>query len=615
MSDVAPRELVRLEFAGLDDGADSADGPQPGELPGPHELTWGQRFVWDILRSLAPENHYLNLRMRVHLPRQATRERVLGAIRTLVGEYESLRTRFPVGADGEPGQVCDSAGELMVELCDTEPGGVRRLAEEDGERLWHVPFRNESEWPLRVCVVTTGGRPRQVVFVFSHLAVDAWGSAVLRARFLELITARADSGAPAIGAAAPPTAGWQPRARAAFERSAPAREANEASLSHWRRFLASAPQTTFPALREAGGKPLFPGVGLQSEALAAATRALAVRHRVGPSAVLLAAFATIVGIRTESDAVPLMLATGNRFTAADAASVGTFYQAAPALIRLDSESLARTIAATHRASTLAYLRGQSDPRDVARLVDTSNTRRGVRINLASTVNVAPETALAESSLQTSPDVAALRAMTASTLISELEGRDRESLLVYLHVKSLRSRAVIELFCDSRLLSTELARRILTGLEQVLIETLETGDLTRDRVADLVGISPLPMPRDSAVVDNCRIDLDAVRTILADLPETLAAGVFVVDARLVAYVVAKQPTTPEQVHAAVMGRLDGALTMAPHRYVICRDAPAPAEAEALAAWDRQAVLMQGDGRPDGEMPAASDASPIDIQRGV
>ena len=60
------------------------------------------------------------------------------------------------------------------------------------------------------------------------------------------------------------------------------------------------------------------------------------------------------------------------------------------------------------------------------------------------------------------------------------------------------------------------------------------DLTRDRVADLVGISPLSLPRYSAVVDNCRIDLDAVRTILADLPEVLDTGVFVVDSRLVAY---------------------------------------------------------------------------------
>ncbi|MFL6117452.1 MAG: condensation domain-containing protein, partial [Catenulispora sp.] len=608
--------VVRLEFAGPTDGADSAPA---AALP---ELTWGQRFVWDILRDLAPENHYLNLRLRVHLPREATRERVLSAVHTLIREYESLRTRFPTGADGEPRQLCDAAGELIVELCDTGPGHVRRLAEEDEERLWHVPFRNESEWPLRVSVISTGGRPRQVVFVFSHLAVDAWGCAVLRARFLELVraagagsTAGTAQAGQAADAASPPAAGWQPRARAAFEQSAPGRQANEAALAHWRRFLESAPQTTFPALTEAGGKPLFPGVGLHSEALAAATRALAVRHRVGPAAVLLAAFATIIGIRTESDAVPLMLAAGNRFTSADAASVGTFYQAAPALIRLDPASLTRTIAATHRASTLAYLRGQSDPRDVARLVDSTNARRGLRINLSSTVNVAPEPALAEPALQTAPDVAALRAMAATTRISELEGRDRESLLVYLHVKSLRSRAVIELFCDSRLLSRDVARRILTNLEYLLMEALETGDLTRDQVAELVGIGPLPMPHDGVVVDHCRIDLDAVRTILADLPEALDTSVFVVDGRLVAYMVAKQPTTPEQVHAAVLSRLDGALTMAPHRYVICRDAPAPAESGALAAWERQAVLLEGDGRPDGEILAGSDSSSIDIPTGV
>nr|WSX79042.1 condensation domain-containing protein [Streptomyces sp. NBC_00899] len=587
------REALPLEFAGLDGGS--------------AELTWGQRFVWDILEALAPDNHYISLRLRVHLQPDVTRERVLGALHALVARHEVLRTRFPVGADGEPRQLCDGAGELPVEIVGTVPGRVRRIAEQDEQRLWHQPFAHGSEWPLRASVIVAEGRPRQVVFVFSHLAVDAWGCTVLRGEFLDLLRD---------GHAKPASAGWQSRARAAYEGSAPARKANDASLAYWRRMLESAPQTAFPNLPTAGETPLFPGVGLQSTALAAAARAVAVRLRVSPAAAVLAALSTAIGIRTGTDAVPLVLAAGNRFTAADSASVGTFYQGAPALVRLDADSLARTVKAAHQASALAYLRGQSDPRDVARLVAETTSARGVAVGLLSTVNVAPEPGTA--GLPPALGAAELRELTESTQLSDLEGRDKEQLKLYFHVKALRSRAVIELFSDSRLLDAASARKLLAGLEIVLIELFETGDLTRDRVAELVGVGPLAEPEHKVVVDHCRIDLDAVRAMLAGLPETVACEVFVDHpengpSRLVGYLVTAPRTTPEQLHTALLGRLDGNLTMTPHWYVLCRDAPT--RPDSRADWERQAVILQGSGRPGGLAAAAGPAPSTDARLGA
>jgi hypothetical protein len=372
--------------------------------------------------------------------------------------------------------------------------------------------------------------------------------------------------------------------------------------------LETIPQTAFPTLREVGETPLFPGVGVESVALAAAAQALAARHRVGPAAVLLAALSTIIGSRTGTEVVPLFLAAGNRFTPVDAVSVGTFYQGAPALIRLDTGSLAGTIRNAHEASTLAYLRGQSDPRDVARLLDTVKTRRGVDVDLLSTVNVVPEPGIARMP-PTTHDVAELREMTASTRVSDLDGRDSERLKLYLHVKSLRSRAVLELFCDSRYLNAAIARRILAGLEIVLIEMLEAGDLSIDRVAGLVGIDPLARPKNCAVVDHCWIDVDAVRGLLGDLPQTVASQAFVVGrddgpSRLVAYVVAAEPTTPERLHAAVVSRLNGNLIMTPQWYVICRTAPA--RPESRAEWELEPVLLQGSGRADRDPTPSIDA---------
>lgn len=594
VADAVSRERITLAIAGLDGGRG--------------ELTWGQRFVWDILQSLAPANHYLNIRFRVHLPGHVTRDGVLSALRTLVCNHEVLRTRFPVGPDGEPCQQCDHAGDLPVEICETEPGQVRRLAEQEEERLWREPFRHESQWPVRVSVIVADGRPRQVVFVFSHLAADSWGCTVLRGQFLDLLRDER---------AEPRPAGWQPRARAAFEASQPGRKANDLAMSYWRRILDSAPQTAFPAQPTAWESPRFPGVGLHSVALAAAARTVAARYRVGPAAVLLGTLSAVIGIRTDTDLVPLLLAAGNRFTPVDAVSAGTFYQAAPALIQVDCGSLAGTIRSAHKASTMAYLRGQSDPRDVARLMDSVNARRGTAIDLSSTVNVVPEPP-ATGTLPTVHDAAELRAMAATTEVSVLEGRDSERLKLYAHVKSLRSRAIVELFCDSRYLTASGARTVLAGLEHVLIELIEAGDLSMDRVAELVGIAPLAVPDGCAVVDNCRIDVDAVRALVAGLPGVAASQVFIDleddgASRLVAYIAAARPTTPEQLHSALIGRLDGSLTMAPHSYVICDGAPA--RPQSRADWELRTVLALGSGRPVAHPAHAHSTTSPDARLGA
>lgn len=463
-SQVTVRDRLSVDVSGLAGGGG--------------ELTWGQRFVWDILESLPPGTHYLNIRFRVHLPRYATRERVLSALATLLRRHEALRTRFLTGGDGEPRQQCDPAGQLPVEYCHTAPGHVRRLAEQEEERLWRLPFENDRDWPMRVSVIAADGRPRQIVFVFSHLAVDAWACAVLRQEFLDLL--RRDDALPAV-------TGWQPRERAAFECSPAGRKVNDRSLVYWRRTLETFPQTAFPIPPAAAETPRFPGAGLHSVALAGAVQAVAARHRVGPAAVLLGVLSTIIGIRTGTELVPLMLATGNRFTPEDNASVGTFYHVAPALVPLHT-SLAGTIRSASQASIVAYRRGQCDPRGVAQLLEAVQAERGVEIELSTTMNVVPEPG-SRGTLPVIHDAAALRELTAATRVWDLDGRDTEQLKLYAHVKSLRSRAVLELFCDSCYLSAADARKLLAGLELVLIELLEVGDLHRDRVADLVEITP------------------------------------------------------------------------------------------------------------------------------
>src|SRR5690606_23584720 len=226
---------------------------------------------------------------------------------------------------------------------------------------------------------------------------------------------------------------------------------------------------------------------------------------------------------------------------------------------------AATTRSPSRASVVAYRRGQCDPRGVAQLLEAVQAERGVEIELSTTMNVVPEPG-SRGTLPVIHDAAALRELTATTQVWDLDGRDTEQLKLYAHVKSLRSRAVLELFCDSRYLASADARKALAGLELVLIDMLAAGDISLDRVAGLVGIAPLARPAGCVLVDHCWTDVDAVSKLLNDLPETATARAFGVhpDAgpegqpRLVGYVAPACPTTPERLHTALMSRLHGSL---------------------------------------------------------
>jgi hypothetical protein len=567
-----------------------------GATEGVGELTWGQRFVWGILQSLAPANHYVNLFFPTELDGNTSVGRVISALQTLVCRHESLRTRYRVGADGEPLQQVHGNGTLSLDVCEAEPGHERDLVEQEADMLWRMPFDDEGEWPLRVCVITVDGRPRHVVFVISHLAMDGWGFQVFHDEFRALLALAGSDNAATSAAPA-----WQPRARAKFESTPMGRRCSERSLGYWRTTLQAAPQTAFPALPEAGETPQFPGFVIDSTALAAAAHMVAARHQVSAATVVLAAAATIIGVRSGTDAVPLMLAASNRLSEEDRVSVGTAYHVAPVVLRIDAGSLAETIRQTHRSSMLAYARAQCDSRDAGRLLDSVNHDRGVAIELSTTVNIVPAT---------SPPAlpadgfgrAELARMAEATRVLPREGRENENIKVYLHVQDLSSQAVVELFCDSRYLSSGYAHKVLVGLERTLVEMAVAGDVDVSRITELTGVVPLKRSDDFIFVDNCWIDLAKVQELVLGLPDHVASNVFLVtsaDGRteLAAFVVTRQPATPQTLHADLMTRLTLGVTMTPHRYVICQ--AAPDRPDDRAAWERQRVLAEGTGRVDSD----------------
>jgi hypothetical protein len=142
--------------------------------------------------------------------------------------------------------------------------------------------------------------------------------------------------------------------------------------------------------------------------------------------------------------------------------------------------------------------------------------------------------------------------------------------------------------------------VLRGVERLLVAAAG-GDVALGQLSELIGITPIA--RDPARwlrVDSCWVEIAEVQRVLDD---ALAPGAARLQVRtdadgqstLVAYLAASDRVrTPYDAHTACLDTLDERPTaMAAHWYVLCDQAPDnPLD---LAAWQRQTVLAEGDGR--------------------
>ncbi|GAA3408280.1 hypothetical protein [Streptosporangium vulgare] len=134
-----------------------------------------------------------------------------------VGRTESGETGGPED-EGPEGTGDGGAVRTRAETPDTD------LAEEVARRLQGTRFALDTEIPLRVAVIASGGVPRQAVLVTTHSAMDAAGLAVLLTEWddlllgkplapvtapqpLDVAAGRADPGRPAAGRGGAPLLG------------------------------------------------------------------------------------------------------------------------------------------------------------------------------------------------------------------------------------------------------------------------------------------------------------------------------------------------------------------------------------------------------------------------
>jgi hypothetical protein len=579
----ATMRLVPVKFSGTRSGS----GP----------VTLGQRNVllWAADQTIfgAVQCQTLNV-----APGRSLND-VTCAIGRLISRHESLRTLFAVGTPGEWTQEVIASGELLVEVHEADDGRLDATEALLKQRL-HAPFALDREWPIRAVIITTGGAPAKVLLALTHVAADFASLGIIARDFRRLMSNSTS------GAAEPPAV--HPLDQAKLEMSPLARSRAEAALRYWETTLRGTPQCM---LAVPGHSPANSGsriATLRSRAAALALARISDRTHASQSVVILAAVATLLGLRTVNDRCQITALCANRFSRASRDYVGTIAQDALIAADLTAETFDGIIQATRTAALTAYYYGQYDARSLWQTIGRVSEDRGTEFHRDCVLN----------------DLTGAAAVTRGEHVGSSPGKDDAAnamrdtrlvwadaeprpLLFYFEVFGLTRHDVsLSVWADQSRLPAAEVEDFLFAVERLLVAA-ERRNVPASGIGELAGITPVLRDASWRRIDSCWIEMPAVQQLLDDVvasvPGIDAAQVFctrdVASGRtaesLVAYVSASgNRITPQILHAQCRQRLAGRPTaMAPAWYIICDRTPD--DPARLGSWRDLPVRVEGSGR--------------------
>ncbi|GAB3981071.1 condensation domain-containing protein [Plantactinospora veratri] len=540
---------------------------------------------------------------------------VVAALGVLVARHEGLRTLFP-GQGGQVQRVLAHC-ELPVDVYEHAEADRPALVEELFHRLRDAEFDLAEELPLRAAVAVRDGLLTAAAVVYSHVVVDLMSAELLGREFTALAAdpAGRHPGLPA----------HQPLDQAAYERSPAGRRRLDTALAYWERHLRRLPQCTWAAPRSTAPPGGAVSGWLWSRAGALALPNITARVGASESMAVLTAICAVLARRTGHRSFPLPTLASNRIERRLREYIGPL--AADSLVPIDvdadsyDEQLRRVGGAVLRAGRQALVD------DVARvrMIDRIHHDRGnwygrdTTFNDASTFNdteaatdptEAPAAPAGADSTGAAPTVAdpAGAGPTAAGDARQALGESRIwwqdwppiSPLLAFRLMQKRGELVLGIIShDRNRIPAEEIDRLLRGVERVLVAAAD-GDFPMSRIGELSGVEPMERGDGWRLVDSSWVELAEAQRLLDEALDAPVRRVFAVPDgdgyRLVAYLVGGSARTPREAHAACVAAMPGRRTaMTPQRYVICAEPPAdPADP---AAWARQRVLADGDGRMD------------------
>ena len=434
--------------------------PFEGEGAGVAELSWGQREIWSVMRA---KGQSLSIGGVRPLPPGRTAPDVADDLRFMMGRHQSMRTRLRFTQDGTALQVVADRGEIALEIVDAGGEDPAKVAAAVADRYKATNFDYESEWPVRMAVITAHGAATHVAEMFCHLAVDAFGLAALRDDVAARYGRRGQ---------APPVTATEPLEQAAKQRGPAGRRTHDAAMRYAERLLRAAPAAQF---RESGDQrsPRIWRLTCTSPAGYRALRVLAAQAGVTTSPVLLAAFAVALSELTGVSPAALQMVVNNRFRPGLAGSVSTVTQSCPCVIDPAGDFRAVITRAFHAAMG-AYKNSSYDLDGKNELFARIGAERGTEIDLDCLLN---DRRLGSRELADAPggaDPAGLREELHRTTLTWGERDDSPEEKLFLYINDTPGTLCYEVWADTRYVRPAGMETFMRRFESVLVDTATVG---------------------------------------------------------------------------------------------------------------------------------------------
>lgn len=451
------------------------------------DLCGGQRYIWLRHHQVpAHARHDAHIVTRFPLPARLSVAAVRTTLNYLVRRHEALRTTYHHDADADPWQRVHPPAAVPLVAASAERDGTPMPAEVI-ERLRTTAFDLATEWPLRACVVTTGGAPTQLVLVLNHMAFDAW-SVDRFERELEALGA-------GVAARRPATLEpirHQPLDLARHEASAEAVASRERAAAHWRAEIAALPADAFAGRR--GADRSARGASLTSPAILGAVRAIADRAQLWPSLVHTAVHTGLLAAYAGADRVAHLAFNGNR--GADAYTDVMTCTFTPLLMSVDcagDPTFAELLGRVAERDALAREHAALPYDGLVALLARESARRGEVVRVGAEFNFLSHAAHASRARRTT------FAWNPAPTDWAAFGSD-----TYLRVYELRDAVVVALNATGAVMGAEVLERFLRGYEAVLLALAEPGaDLRLREIAALAGFpaaEPVVVATEPAAAD-------------------------------------------------------------------------------------------------------------------
>ena len=441
-----------------DTASDTAGNPDRHRVPVPFEgpgagveaLTWAQH---DLYAGMVRQQSWLPLGGTKELTPDVTVEQIVAELSYLVGRHQSLRTRLRFEADGTNRQVVSGSGATWLEVIDAGDREPAEVAEAVERRYRDTDFDFENDWPMRMAVIRSHGVLTHQVTILSHLAVDAFGGAVM------VTDALTRSGAPVTGMQGLELARWQ--------QSPASQRQHRASMRHWEKGLRSLPvadRTASAARRE----PRYWKGMTRSPATFLALRTILARTGADSGHVLLALWAMAYGRHMSRHPVALKMLVNNRFRRDLADVVAPVTQSGLFVVDVDGLPFPDALDRVRRAVMLTLKHTFFDPRGLIELEATVAAERGPVLDTMCYFNDRRVTHR-EIPAGPVPTAAQIRAALPATTQHLIGGQDTPLEAVFLHIEDEPDVITTMFEMDTHCMSVEDMQACMLGMEAIAVE--------------------------------------------------------------------------------------------------------------------------------------------------